>query len=94
MPLKLPERPHPRDLAPARNDMLAVLAANPVLEIDAADVAQLPLAWVQLLISAAKSAKALHREITILNPSFAFLFAFEALGLKPESDLFTLEYTP
>ena len=31
--------------------------------------------------------------LTIVNPSFAFLFSFEALGLRPEPDLFTLEYT-
>lgn len=93
MPIKLSERPHPRDLPQVRSDLLAAIAARANPDLDAADVGQLPLAWVQLLIAAARSARAQGLSLTIVNPSFGFLFSFEALGLRPEPDLFTLEYT-
>lgn len=92
MPLLLPERLHPRDLANFRSEALSCVASGESLAIDAGQSPQLPLAWIQLLVSAVREAASRGLTVTILNPTFAFLFSFEALGLQPETDLFKLEY--
>ncbi|MCU0885234.1 MAG: STAS domain-containing protein [Beijerinckiaceae bacterium] len=94
MPLLLPERPHPRDLPAFQSAMIEALESDDGIRIDAGQAVQLPLAWLQLLVSAARTAQARGASVTVLNPSFAFLFSFEALGLDPERDFFTLEYAP
>jgi len=94
MPLVLPERPHPRELPAFRNAMIDALETTGGVRIDAGQAAQLPIAWMQLLVSASREAAARGVKVTVLNPSFAFLFSFEAVGLEPEPDLFTLEYAP
>ena len=94
MPLLLPERPHPRDLPVFRAAMIDALETTGGIRIDAGHATQLPLAWMQLLVSASREAAMRDVSVTVLNPSFAFLFSFEAVGLDPEHDLFTLEYAP
>ncbi|MCO4055746.1 MAG: STAS domain-containing protein [Bosea sp.] len=92
MTLTLAEKPHPRELPPFCAAALARLNQGEALRIDAMQVAQLPLAWIQALVAASREAEQRGQGVTIINPSFAFLFSFEAIGLQPENGLFTLEY--
>lgn len=94
MSLTLPERPQTRAMGAFRVSALEYLSVGSPLTIQASAVNQLPLAWMQLLIATSKEAALRGSSVTIVNPSFAFLFSFEALGLQPEQDLFTLEYAP
>ncbi len=92
MSLSLPENPRTRDLAGFRAAILERTRAGAPVVIEADKVTQLPLAWVQLLVSAAGEARGKGLGMSILNPSFAFLFAFELVGIAPEPDHFKLEY--
>lgn len=94
MDLSLAERPQARDLAAFRAQALGLMESGQDLTIQAGEAGQLPLAWLQLLISAAKEAASRGVSVTIVNPNFAFLFSFEALGLQPERGLFKLEFAP
>ncbi len=91
MPIILPEKPQMRDAAAFRAAALEAIEAGR-LTIDGSAVTSLPLCWVQLLASAARSAAARGSPVVALNPSFAFLFCFEAIGIDAEAELFQLEY--
>jgi hypothetical protein len=90
--LALPERPSLPELRPFVAAALSKLGEGCGLAIDASLVSRLPLPWLQALVSASREAALTGQKVTILNPTFAFLFSFEAVGLKPEPDLFQLEF--
>ncbi len=91
MDIVLSSHPHPRELVPLRDRLLAALAEGaPLLRAEA--VAHLPLSFVQLLMAASRAAAARGTVLRVVNPSFAFLFAFEALGVDPGEGPFQLEY--
>ncbi|MGL4441112.1 MAG: hypothetical protein ACRCUE_17775 [Bosea sp. (in: a-proteobacteria)] len=90
--LNLPERPQARDMAAFRTTALDLFERGQPVSINAGNAGQLPLAWMQLLIATAREARLRSTSVTIINPTFGFLFSFEALGLQPEQDLFTLEF--
>jgi hypothetical protein len=92
MTLQLAEKPQPRELPSFCAAALSRLDEGEALRIDAMQVAQLPLAWIQALVATCREAERRGQGVTVLNPSFAFLFSFEAIGLQPENGLFTLEY--
>jgi hypothetical protein len=94
MSLNLNDRPQARDMGPFREQALAVLERGDPLSIDAGQAGPLPLAWIQLLIATAREARLRGVAVTVVNPTFAFLFSFEALGLQPDQGLFKLEFAP
>jgi STAS domain len=92
MMLTLPDKPLARELPAFRQALLDQLTTPDGIRLDAAEVNSLPLPWMQVLIAASLEARGLGQAMTVFNPSFAFLFSFEALGLQPAPDLFNLEY--
>jgi hypothetical protein len=94
MNLTLPDKPKSKELSAFQKAALERLGTGQPLSVNAGDVSQLPLAWIQMLVATSREAALRGSSVTIINPSFAFLFSFEALGLQPEQDLFTLEYGP
>jgi anti-anti-sigma regulatory factor len=93
-PILLDSTPRLQGLDAFKAAMLAGNPAEPLPAVDARDVTDLPIAWVQVLLAAAQEARLRGGQLTILNPSFAFAFAFEALGLESEGGLFTVDYAP
>jgi hypothetical protein len=92
MMLSLPDKPLARELPAFRLSLLDQIESSDGIRLNAAEVTGLPLPWIQVLIAASAEARGLGRVVTVVNPSFAFLFSFEALGLQPAPDLFNLEY--
>jgi hypothetical protein len=90
--LHLPKRPQARDMPAFRARALELFDSGLPVSIHAGAASGLPLAWIQLLIATAREAALRGTAVTIINPTFGFLFSFEALGLQPEQNLFTLEF--
>jgi anti-anti-sigma regulatory factor len=79
----------------ARALRAALLAAQPLADarLDASQVARLPLPAIQVLLAAVHEAGAAGGRLTVLDPSFAFTLAFEALGLGGDDEPFNVEYS-
>lgn len=92
MTIKLPENPKTAGLRDICHQLREQSRAGQDVVIDASAIASLPIGYVQLLLSAAKTARASGRAIKLLNPSFPCLFAFESVGIAPDQGLFDIGY--
>lgn len=88
-PVVLAEAPELLDL---QADLRRGLEAGNDLRIDARQVQRFPASCLQLLLAAHAELQAAGRRLVVLNPSFAFGLAFEALGFEGEREIFTVEY--
>ncbi len=72
------------DLANAQDwkeRLIAALTLNPVLKLDGSETSNVTTPGIQILLAAAKSAKAKGGKIVLMNPSSALEAAFGDLGL-------------
>lgn len=88
-PIALGESPDAREL---HRNLLAAVAEGGEVRLDASEVKRMPAGCIQLLAAARAELAPLGRKLVVLNPSFPFGIAFEALGFEGESELFTVEY--
>jgi len=65
-----------------RSDLIDALRASEEVGIDAERVEHLDLTFVQLLVSASKTAAVSHRRLRFAPVSAAFLAAFACAGVK------------
>lgn len=89
IPILLQESP---ELSALHFELRQSLETGADLRVDARHVRRFPASCLQLLLAVHAELQAAGRRLVVLNPSFAFGLAFEALGFEGEREIFTVEY--
>ena len=72
-----------RAIRALHDDLTAALAASSAVEIDCANAERIDLSFVQLVVSAARTARGGEKRVAVTNLSDAAQAAFARAGLSP-----------
>lgn len=74
-----------RAIRALRDELAAALAASSAVEIDCANAERIDLSFVQLFVSAARTARVEGKRVALTNLSEAAQAAFARAGLSPST---------